>query len=394
MSVIIDREALFKEKLRTGINLFTGSGFSILPFNGSSLPTGKELCKEVCEKFGISKSYGDDLEAISALAPKQAYQLFLREKFTVTGCNILYNYINNINLKSFITTNIDNIPYFIISNINKYFLKNIAYYGSSKSINAKLDFIPLHGDVMDINSSLYFGKFDLAMVDDINRDLFDEMHTKLLDIPTLFWGYGFHDSGVLKTISRILDKKAQDFWVQCRPSDKNMITLFRDMRCNVIIADTENLLNWIKDNIQCNYSEQEIVDVVSKDLNAYSIPNISDVESLPAYEYYVNGVTHWYPILTKQAYESSMINNIYNEALNHKNIIIVGGHFVGKSTLLMQLALKIEATNKLFIKDPISKEEANFIVSKINNAEAWIFLKKGLLILNHCVFFLNQKILN
>lgn len=380
MSVLIDKEALFKERMRTGINLFTGSGFSILPFNGLSLPTGDDLCKEVCTKFGISKIYGNDLETISTLAPKESYQSYLRKKFTVDGCNSLYNCINSIKLKSFITTNIDNIAHHIVSNKNKYFLKSIAYYGASKSTNAKLDFIPLHGDVTDINSLLYFGKFDLAVVDDINSELFSEMHVKLLDSPTLFWGYGFHDSGVLKSISKVLRKKAQDFWVQCRPGNEKMIELFRNIGCNVIIADTENLLTWIQGNTPKD-DEHHSGDVMARDLNVYSIPTISDprVESLPASEYYVKGFTHWYPVLVKQAFESSMVNKAYDAALNHKNLIIVGGNFAGKSTLLMQLALKVDSNNKLFIRDAISKEEAAFIVSKINDATAWIFFEKATL---------------
>ena len=124
MAALIDKEALFKERMKTGINLFTGSGFSTLPFNGLSLPAGDELCEEVCTNFGISKSYGTDLETISALAPKEAYQSYLRKKFTVDGCNNLYCCINNINLKSFITTNIDNIVHHIISNKKILFKKH------------------------------------------------------------------------------------------------------------------------------------------------------------------------------------------------------------------------------------------------------------------------------
>lgn len=45
MSVVIQCEELFKNKLKTGINLFTGSGFSVLESpNGDKLPTGKQLC--------------------------------------------------------------------------------------------------------------------------------------------------------------------------------------------------------------------------------------------------------------------------------------------------------------------------------------------------------------
>lgn len=376
MYPIIDNEELFKEILQTGINLFTGSGFSVLPYNGHSLPTGKTLCKEVCSVFNIHDIYEDDLETISSLAPKQAYQKFLRDRFKVDGCNKLYFYINNIKLNSFITTNIDNIPYHIYSNSSSYFLKSSAYYGASKSSTSKIDFIPLHGDVTDINTPLYFGKFDLSLVDEVNKDLFDIMHAKLLESATLFWGYAFHDSGVLKSISRVLGKKSQDFWIQCRPEDKKMITLFKEKGCNIIISETDKLLQWIGNNIS---HVQKSTHAIHHDLKKYLIPSIlaPSIEALPASEYYQKGSTHWYPILTKQAYETSMVNTVYNNALKGKNVIIVGCDFTGKSTLLMQIALKVNSENKLFIKDSISKEEATFILSKLNNSDAWIFCAKN-----------------
>ncbi len=379
MGILIDREALFKEKMKTGINLFTGSGFSVLPYNGVTLPTGSALCKEVCTRFEISENYENDLETISALAPKQGLQEYLRDKFTVSGCNELYLYINNINLHSLITTNIDNIPHHFVSNGNRYFLKSITYYGASKSSHAKLEFIPLHGDVTNYNFPLYFGKFDLAFVDEMNNELFSAMYAKLIEYPTFFWGYGFHDSGVLKIISKILGRKAQDFWVQCLPGNDKMINLFRKMNCNVIVAETEQLLLWIKENIQRPKEIDHSEDEMSAELRDYFIPTIADVESLPAAEYYVKGVTHWYPILTKQAYECSAVNDIYNAALENKILILVGGNFVGKMTILMQLALKIESKHKLFIKEAISKEEAEFIISKIGANDTWIFCAKGML---------------
>ena len=156
ISVDIDNENVFKEILEKGINLFLGEGFSLLPYKGESLPTSDELCEEVRKKFNIPDDLGDDLSLLSIFAPKDEYQKFLRERFTVDGCNELYSYINNINLKSIITTNIDNLPYLIIRKKNKYYLNSITYYGASKSIQTSVDFIPLHGEVINILYPLFF----------------------------------------------------------------------------------------------------------------------------------------------------------------------------------------------------------------------------------------------
>lgn len=378
MKIHIDNEALFKERMSTGINLFTGSGFSTLPYDGKALPTGKELCPKLCKIFDISTTYGNDLETISTLAPKQAYQSYLREKFTATGCHNLYTNLNKINIHSFITTNIDNIVHHAIGSGDRYFLKSITYYGASRASKNKLEYLPLHGDVTNNNFPLYFGKFDLAVVDEVNNELFSAMHIKMLDAPTLFWGYGFHDSGVLKVVSRVLGRKAQDIWVQCMPDDENRIKLFRDVNCNVIIADTKKLLEWISVNLDNPTDGGSNDSTLAPELNKYSIPTIGSIESLPAAEYFIKGMTHWYPILTNQAYETSIVNFIYNKALSNKVVIIVGSNFTGKTTLLMQLALKIEG-NKIFIPDAISKEEATFIGNKIGDIQTWIFLSQGTL---------------
>ena len=70
MDILIEREELLKEKLKLGIHLFTGAGFSCLKNeNGNSLPIVSELCKEICDKFDFQyDTFGDDLESLCALA--------------------------------------------------------------------------------------------------------------------------------------------------------------------------------------------------------------------------------------------------------------------------------------------------------------------------------------
>ena len=50
MAIHIQNEALFKDKLKKGICVFAGAGFSTLESpSGKKLPVGDELCKEVGE---------------------------------------------------------------------------------------------------------------------------------------------------------------------------------------------------------------------------------------------------------------------------------------------------------------------------------------------------------
>lgn len=215
MAIQIDKIEMFKEALSTGINLFTGAGFSKLPdATGNTLPDASELCGEICHNFSISATYTNDLERLSNivnLRAKTQFQEYLRKKYTVTSYNKLYDVLSLVKINSFITTNIDNIIQCVMDHSTNYSLHSVVEYGAAKKDPSVIPFIPLHGNVKDITSHLYFGKNELANVDSDNRELFDTMHAKLLEAPTLFWGYGFHDNAIERTITRIFEKRDKKY---------------------------------------------------------------------------------------------------------------------------------------------------------------------------------------
>ena len=157
----IDCVEIFKEALQSGINLFTGAGFSKLPdAEGNLLPDANELCPQICERFGIDARYKDDLERLSNIVNihhKDAFQKYLREIFTVSSYNHQYVILDRIYLHSYITTNIDNIIQCVMDSSKRYSLFNISEYGAKRNASS-LPFIPLHGNVKYLNSHLYFGK--------------------------------------------------------------------------------------------------------------------------------------------------------------------------------------------------------------------------------------------
>ena len=209
------------------------------------------------------------------------------------------------------------------------------FWGSSR-----VEYVPLHGDIRDNNSELYFGKFELSNVGNKNSSLFSIMHGKLLTYPTLFWGYGFHDGSVSEVISQVLDKGKQDIWIQCMPGSDN-IAFFRDLGCNVIIATTEELLSEIQNELmnseETNGDEKNITNKVWK---KYEIPSANQIETLDIKYYYQSGKTHWYYIITDQAYATHWVNYIINESIGNKNVLVIGIPLGGKTTLLMQIARK------------------------------------------------------
>ena len=378
MEIQIDRKNLFKEKMLSGINLFTGAGFSCLPdAEGHKLPVAAELCREMCEKFDLSyESFGDDLEIISSLVDGPEFQEYLRNKFKVETINMKYLLLNRLSIKSFITTNIDNIPHLIIEGGNRYYLKSITYYGANREEQAELCYIPLHGEVMNREKPLFFKKFDLATVDQANSDLFQQAIQKIRDTPTFFWGYGFHDAGVLRIIKKLLEYSSHDIWVQCRTEDEKQIAVFRALGCNIVVGNTEQIFDWIDENIPVLESEEDADNVAlyqKNNLEPYFIPTIHQVPAVQSKDYFIKGITQWYSILSNQAIELDIVNDVYNEYISSKNTIIIGTHFSGKTTILMQLALKINNLNKIFVTN-LTVEKSMFIINNVKGLKVTIFI--------------------
>ena len=339
---------------------------------GEKLPTGNELCDELRKKYSMNDIPDDQgLAYVSEFCPEQEYQNYLRSRLTVSSYNPLYDILNKINLKSYVTTNIDNIVRLVMDNSTSYYLKNIREYGASMHGKNELPYIPLHGDVMDINSKLYFGEFELATVDKRNADLFEQMFGQLAKQPILFWGYSFKDKGVLSAVKRLLELGTDDIWIQFLPSETSSIKLFRDKGCHIIESDTESLFKWIDEHIEtkCNYEGDILSD---PRLKKYKIPTLSEVTSIPQTEYFQEGNTCWHPILANIPYERSIIPVIEDVAIKNNCVIVTGCKFSGKTTILMQLARKTHTHNKFYI-DGIDKEEAEFILNIIGKNEAWIF---------------------
>lgn len=96
----IDNRNIFFEKLKTGINLFTGAGFSVLESpTGNKLPVASTLCEDICEKFKLDTSYSQDLEKISSILKrncKKEFQDYLRRKYTIQDYNELYDVIQKL----------------------------------------------------------------------------------------------------------------------------------------------------------------------------------------------------------------------------------------------------------------------------------------------------------
>lgn len=375
-----NQETLFVNELQEGINLFLGAGFSCLPDkNGKRLPDAKTLCEEICEKFKVDKVFSDDLYCASEMIPKREYQSFLRTRFTV-GNNINSDYylLDRLNIKSIISTNIDNIiPTVYNSADSTHNLVDKALYGSIRKNEFNIDYVTLNGNVNIEDSHLYFGKFELSLVEQRNKEMYDIAKSLLNDNSVLFWGYSFSDSGVLKIVKNLLDaNKHANIWIQCLPTDIKQIKLFEALGCKIIIADTQQMFMWIKNAFLTLKEEtEEYKGIKSLMLNSYRIPKQFSIETNEKIDYYKSGNTHWYSIYNNHAYETNLVDNIWAWHLNNKNVLILGPEFSGKTTALMQCAVKRNNDATFYFYGTNTKEEANFFLNTIGENKAIVYLQ-------------------
>ena len=371
----VDNEHVFKEKINEGINFFAGAGFSVLPDKtGNTLPLSKDLALMLEKQFKIShqENYQRTFEILMAKFP-QEFQQYLHDLFKVTSCNDLYTNVWKFNIKCFITTNFDNI-----ATLSSEGLKNICLVDLRKGApkTGEIPYVPLNGSAAVDTDTLYIGTLNVATPHTQTVALFEYFEQELPKRMTLFCGYSLNDPSVQRAVSSSLKNNPDSVWVQCLPSCTEDIDYFRNIGCNVIIGDTKSLLEWARDNLDRSKPAGKNIYYLEKDeyFKRYAVPKSArEVRSVPTDDYYLKGDAQWYHIFEKVPLERSIVPEIHNEASSGKNILIVGGNFTGKTTILMQLALRISGQKYYF--DYLSVEQAKRFVELSEDTQVWVFLE-------------------
>ena len=378
-NIKIDNESSFRAHLKRGINLFTGAGFSRLPDDcGNKLPDGTELASEIIKKYGL-RDLDEDLGTVADLVPEESLQNYIKERFTVKSCNELYYNINKLNLRSFITTNYDNVPNIIFSRNNRQKLYNAPSKGGQKKpTEGEFDkkflipFIPLHGNVLT-DENIIVGSLNVALAEEYAQAAFRDAKDHIEECPTLFWGYRLKDSPVYKIISNVVKKKPHNIWILIyEQEDKKTIDKYRKLGCNVILGDTQSLLEWIRDEVQEEIDSELYGNLIDDSyLRHYKVPS-KIVESIETENFFTMGATSWTQILAGIPFERRIVNKISDSALT-SNVIIIGLPFTGKTTILMQVAKMLPEDNKFFF-DGMTLENIALLIARANGQRVWVFI--------------------
>ena len=376
----IDNKHTLIEYLTSGINFFVGAGFSIEAWNenGSSLPTGSELLKELISYFNLEEYNSLDLGQLSTIlesTQKTEFFNFLKKRFSVKSYNPLYKSLMTVKIKSIITTNIDDLWFHIINDSDNYYLNDITIAGPAYQDRSAIDYIPLHGCVHHNPPDFVFTELNIAASFSSDPDKWHFLTERIQRTPTIFWGYSLKDAGVLQSLhsATINYREHKDKWIVLRHEDKASISFFKSLGFKIIIADTVEFLEFIKKaNLKkttCSYSFS-----TKKIFPQYSIPDLTEIPVRSLEAFYLGAPPEWCDIFTGNLHKISHYNNIMDSIYEGKHTIVIGIPACGKTTLMMQVAYHIKYDGHKLICNSLTHAQAKFIVKKLNGEKALIFI--------------------
>ena len=132
--------------------------------------------------------------------------------------------------------------------------------------------------------------------------------------------------------------------------DEEMIDFLHSLKFNVIVGDTLQLLEYIKEyNLEHIEAEKEEKDFSTEDAETfaeYMIPNNDNkLISYPFEEYFVEYSPRWSYIYSNQIYRTIHYRKIVDAITKNQDVIVIGMRATGKTTLLMQRLADYQTDN-------------------------------------------------
>lgn len=382
MSTIkIQNQHTFETYLSTGINLFLGSGFSVKSKNseGIELPAGDALRQEILHYFDISHYASLNLGQISSIlenTQKERYYEFLAKRFRVEYFDIDYMSLLKININSVITTNIDNLFHKIVESEGSRYVNDITISGPAFFDRFAVDYIPLHGCVEHEPYDFVFSILDIAASFSEDQDKWRFLTERIQQKPTLFWGYGLNDAGVLQSLSKstIKNREHKDKWVVLMNEDESTIAYLESLGFQIIIADTSSLLSYFSRLNIKNLSGERLLSTSKALFPEYAVPSLGGVPTRPISDFFRGAPPNWYDIFSNKVYKLSHLNKIKDSVNSGNHTVVVGLPGSGKSTMMMQIASQIDFKGYKILCNGLSIGQLGAICKKVGSEPILIFI--------------------
>ena len=353
VAVEIEREETLKRALRDGVNLFLGSGFSVLARDrrGAVLPTGGALADELRTQFDVDRAQALDLARLTTVisATRRAeLRDFLTSRFSVASSDLRYEIIAQLPVHTVFTTNIDDLPFVIYQGNATQYINDLDLHGPMIRDQAAVDYVALHGSVRNPDRPYRFNATEVASSFAADPDRWRFLRQKLRTWPTVFWGYSLQDAGTLEVLSSEGDLAGheQDMWILLSEmSDIAEQAYFRALGFSVLLGDTAAVLSYLSAFVTSEAVPPTAVATPARPtsrptlgpLEQFRVPSASSIVLRPIEDFFKGSAPTWSDIYSPQLVRTSHYSRLADLALGANGVIATGIPASGKSTTLMQL---------------------------------------------------------
>lgn len=378
----IENEHTLRQAITQKINLFVGAGFSVLAKNceGRLLPVSPQLVAELVAAFNIPNAASLDLSKISTILEhnrKTEFYSYIEKRFAVKEFDLKYLVLDKIDIATIFTTNVDDLIHKIYTHSSEHYLNDINFRGPTFNDREAIDFVALHGSILDKCRSMSFSSIAVAAAFRSDPDSWHRLTNQLEKYPTIFWGHSIEDAAVLEALhpSTVQGRPHKDRWIILMPStDEGTIDFYKALDFQIILADTTQMLEYLS-QILPTKSSSAVLKTLTRDIFPQeSIPDIGQVPVRPIIDFYLGAAPSWNDVFSGRLYRTSHFAKIQNSINSGKHTIVIGLPASGKTTIMMQIAAEISFSGHKLMCDLLTIEKAHLMLTKLNGEKALIFI--------------------
>jgi hypothetical protein len=382
-TVKIENEHTLRLALERGINFFLGAGFSTLARDSknATLPLGFQLKLELIQEFGKPELSSLPLEQLCTIletTKHDALRRFVNQRFAVTHFDGRYRNIDNCAIRTIFTTNVDDLLFKIFRDSKRSYLNDLSQRGPVANDRLGIDYLPLHGSIVNEYAPLAFSSLDVASAFQRDPDKWHFFTGRLQLYPTLFWGYSVSDAGALQALSpaTIHGREHQPKWIVLLDPDAATEEYFRALGFNIIHSDTSQMLDFVGTiSIPNNSGQARPTSGTTREIfPEEAVPSIGEVPARPLLEFYLGGAPDWYNIFTNRIYRTSNYTKVAESINSGKNTVVIGIPACGKSTLMMQIAAGIKFEGHTLVSEYLTSEKVQLLSNRLGNDRALLLI--------------------
>jgi hypothetical protein len=333
------------------------------------------------ETFSIEGDFNlSQIATILEKTKRAEFYSYLKKRFSMGDFDPKYYSLQQLNIKSIYTTNIDDLIFKIYQDCKNKYISDVSYEGTKIDEPGSIDYSALHGCVLNDERKLIFDTSSLNNAYSNSPRVWNYLSHAIEKVPTLFWGYGLNDSGVIQalTSNRTLKAAQKPIWIILTESSASSAPYYEAMGFNIIVTNTDEFLDYLSSQ---KFVQPKVKTIsVDEEINYYFGKNLVPKNAIglpvrPISNYFKGNTPIWSDIFSGQIYRTSYFTKAQNEIYSQRSLIILGGPVTGKTTLMMQLAAFTDMKDAYkLIFNNLSENNAELLLNVFRGRKLLVFI--------------------